>query len=162
MRYQSITYPDVSNGLGCRATLWVSGCTHHCKHCHNKATWGFNSGRLYDDSVEEKLFSLIDKPYIKGLTLSGGDPLDSYDDVLGIVKRFKERFPDKDIWLYTGYEMSQIDGGGKREILDYVDYVVDGEFKYDSKDITLAFRGSTNQIIWEKGENGTFFESGLN
>ena len=72
MKYESITASDVNNGLGCRVTLWVSGCTHHCKNCHNRKTWSFNSGKVYDQNVEEVLFNEIDKPYIKGLTLSGG------------------------------------------------------------------------------------------
>lgn len=163
MKYQKITYPDVNNGLGCRATLWVSGCTHHCKGCHNKCTWSFDKGKEYDESVEEKMFSLISEPYIKGLTLSGGDPLDNYDSVLGIVKRFRERFGnEKDIWLYTGYVLSDVMLSDKREILDYVDYAVDGEFNISLKDITLAFRGSSNQIIWEKNSDGDFVKSILN
>ena len=82
MKYESITSSDVNNGLGCRVTLWVSGCTHHCKGCHNRQTWKFTSGKTYTPQVEEVLFNEIDKPYIKGLTLSGGDPLDSPDGVL--------------------------------------------------------------------------------
>jgi anaerobic ribonucleoside-triphosphate reductase activating protein len=104
MKYVSITTSDVNNGLGCRTTFWVSGCTHHCKQCHNRKTWSFNSGKQYNEKVEEVLFNEIDKPYIKGLTLSGGDPLDSPDGVLELLKHFRDRFGDtKDVWIYTGY-----------------------------------------------------------
>ena len=159
MRYEEITYVDVNNGLGCRVTLWISGCTHHCVGCHNKGTWSFNSGKIYDTKDEQKLFSYISLPYIKGLTLSGGEPLDSAIDVIALCERFKQKFPDKDIWLYSGYTIEQIKNDKtKSEILKYIDYLVDGEFKHKLKDITLAFRGSSNQNIWKKNENNGEFE----
>ncbi len=151
MRFHKITYPDTNNGLGCRVTLWVSGCSHHCKGCHNKETWCFNSGRVFDDNYKQKLFDILSLPYIKGLTLSGGDPLDSYDDVLNLLKEMKEKFGDgKDVWLYTGYTMEELFNNGYKEILYYVDYVVDGQYDYKKRDVSLAFRGSSNQTIYEK------------
>lgn len=155
MNYQSITYPDINNGLGCRVTLWVSGCTHHCKGCHNQCTWDFNSGKPFTEETKEKLINILKLPYIKGLTLSGGDPLDSYCEVLRLTKFIKMVFPDKDIWLYTGYTMGEIQKN-KKEILEYVDYVVDGEFIEEKRDITLKFRGSTNQNLWYKIDNKFF------
>ena len=162
MRVLNITYPDVNNGLGCRATLWVAGCSHHCKGCHNKETWSFDCGKEFDEEYKQKLFDIVSLPYIKGLTLSGGDPLDSYDDVLSLLKDFYEKFDDtKDVWLYTGYTMEELFSNGWKEILCYVDYVVDGRYEEDKRDVSLAFRGSKNQTIYEKcGEH--FIKSKLN
>lgn len=147
MKYESITASDVNNGLGCRVTLWVSGCTHHCKGCHNRQTWKFSSGRPYTPQVEDVLFNEIDKPYIKGLTLSGGDPLDSPDGVLELLKDFRNRFGNtKDVWVYTGYTYKYCKEHFK-EILDLSDILVDGMFDCAKRDTSLAFRGSSNQRI---------------
>lgn len=147
MKYVSITTSDVNNGLGCRVTLWVSGCTHHCKQCHNRKTWSFNSGRQYNEKVEEVLFNEIDRPYIKGLTLSGGDPLDSPDGVLELLKHFRDRFGDtKDVWVYTGYTYEYCKEHFP-EILELSDILVDGMYDCTKRDTSLAFRGSSNQRI---------------
>ena len=147
MKYASITTPDVNNGLGCRVTLWVSGCTHHCKQCHNRKTWSFNSGRTYNEKVEEVLFNEIDKPYIKGLTLSGGDPLDSPEGIYEMLLRFRERFGDtKDVWIYTGYTYEYCKEHFS-EILELADILVDGMYDCTKRDTSLAFRGSSNQRI---------------
>lgn len=162
MNISGISYPDVNNGLGCRVTLWVSGCSHHCKGCQNKETWDKKSGRVFSKEDKDKLFEILSKPYIKGLTLSGGDPLDSFDEVLQVVKEIRETFGStKDIWLYTGYTLEKINNSEKKEILPYINYLVDGPFELDKRDITLKFRGSTNQIIWEN-RNGKFEKSKLN
>ena len=161
MRIHKITYPDVNNGLGCRATVWVSGCSHHCKGCHNKETWSFNCGKVFDEGYKEKLFEILSLPYMKGLTLSGGDPLDSYEDVLALTKEVREKFGNtKDIWLYTGYTMEEINKNGFSEILEYIDFVVDGRYEEKQRDVTLAFRGSVNQCIYEK-KDGKFVISDL-
>lgn len=160
MRIECITYPDVNNGLGCRATIWVSGCIHKCKGCHNPETWDFNSGRVFSDEDKEKLFEVLSKPYMKGLTFSGGDPLCSYEDVLALAKEVKEKFPDKDIWLYTGFCMPFIKEH-MAGILDCVDVIVDGPFIEEQRDVSIAFRGSRNQVIWEK-KDGEFVKSELN
>ena len=91
MNISGISYPDVNNGLGCRVTLWVSGCNHHCKGCQNKETWDKKSGRVFSKEDKYKLFEILSKPYIKGLTLSGGDPLDTFDEVLQLVKEIRNR-----------------------------------------------------------------------
>ena len=162
MNISGISYPDVNNGLGCRVTLWVSGCSHHCKGCQNKETWDKKSGRVFSKEDKDKLFDILSKPYIKGLTLSGGDPLDSFDEVLQVVKEIRDTFGStKDIWLYTGYTLDQINNSEKKEILPYINYLVDGLFELDKRDITLKFRGSTNQIIWEN-KDGKFEKSELN
>lgn len=155
MKIQSITHPDVNNGLGFRVTIWVSGCVHHCKGCHNPETWDFNSGRDFTDDDKEKIFSLLEKPYIKGVTFSGGDPLCSYKDVLSLARELKEKYPNKDIWIFTGFEFKFVEEHFG-EILNYVDYMVDGKFVEEERDISLAFRGSKNQNIWKKNEEGKF------
>ena len=148
MKYSEITYPDVNNGEGCRVTLFVSGCSHRCKGCHNPETWNFDFGKDFNDDVKNRLFDIISKPYIKGLTLSGGDPLDSYDDVLNLVKEFRKHFGEsKDIWLYTGYIIDDLLDLNKEEILDYIDVLVDGEYDESQRDVSLPFKGSKNQRI---------------
>ena len=148
MKYSEITYPDVNNGEGCRVTLFVSGCSHRCKGCHNPETWNFDFGKDFNDEVKIRLFDIVSKPYIKGLTLSGGDPLDSYDDVLDLVKEFRNLFGEtKDIWVYTGYIIDDLLSLNKDEILEYIDVLVDGEYIEEQRDVSLAFRGSKNQRI---------------
>lgn len=155
MRIENITYPDVNNGTGCRVTLWIAGCSHHCAGCHNKETWDFNSGREFTKEDKDKLFEILSLPYIQGLTLSGGDPIDSYNDTLQLAEDVKTEFPNKDIWCYTGYTMEYM-RDNYPEILKYIDTLVDGEFHIKEKDVTLAFRGSRNQRIWQKQMNGDF------
>lgn len=162
MRFWNISYPDLNNGLGCRATLWVAGCNHHCLGCQNKQTWDFEGGRLFTKTDKDNLFEILGKPYIKGLTLSGGDPMDSFYEVLDLVKSIKNKFPTKDIWLYTGYTLKELENSFRNEIIPYVDYVVDGKFDINKRDISLKFRGSSNQIIWEKDKDGILVRSKLN
>lgn len=156
MKYKSITYPDVNNGLGCRVSLWISGCTHKCEGCHNQSLWDFNNGKEFVGDIEERLFSILSLPYIKGLTLTGGDPLLSFDDVFSLCKEVKKQFPSKDIWLYTGFTMDYISNNEMSSILQYIDVLVDGKYVSKLRDISLAFRGSTNQHIWIKNKNGEF------
>jgi anaerobic ribonucleoside-triphosphate reductase activating protein len=162
MNIENITYPDVNNGLGCRVTLWVSGCIHHCNGCHNHQTWDFKHGIRFDGEQKQKLFDVLNLSFIKGITLSGGDPLCSYDECFELVKEIKEQFPTKDIWLYTGYTLDEIYKVNKSDILQYIDVLVDGKFDITQLDRGLVFRGSRNQIIWEKDENGGFVKSKLN
>ena len=155
MNYEKIDKCSVSNGLGVRTVLWISGCNIHCKNCHNQSTWDFNSGIPFtDDTMQEILYDLS-KPYIKGLTLSGGHPLDPHNapKVLEIVKRVKMVFPNmvfpnKDIWIYTGYVWEDIiKDDTLKEILKRTDVLVDGAYIDELRDITLPFRGSSNQRI---------------
>ena len=150
MRFHNITYPDVNNGEGCRVTLWVAGCTHHCKGCHNPQTWSFKSGREFTEDIKNKLYNVLRLPYIKGITFSGGDPLDSFEDVFELIKDIKNSFNDKDIWLFSGYTLEDIKNSEKKIILEYIDVLVDGEFKEELKDLSLKFRGSSNQRILYK------------
>ena len=150
MNYEKVDKCSVSNGAGVSTVLWVSGCDVHCHNCHNPQTWDFNSGIPFtDDSMQEILYDLS-KPYIKGLTLSGGHPLDPHNapKVLEIVKRVKMVFPNKDIWIYSGYEWEDIiKNETLREILKYTDVLVDGAYIDELRDISLPFRGSSNQRI---------------
>ena len=157
MNYKTITYPDVNNGIGLRVTLWLQGCSHHCFNCQNPMMWDENGGKKFDETVKEQLFELLSKPYIKGLTLSGGDPLYSIKDLVPLLEEVKANFPEKNIWLYTGFTFKQIlINKYLRQVLDYVDVIVDGKFDNSLKDISIAFRGSTNQNIWEKRSDNTW------
>lgn len=148
MRYHDITTCDVNNGEGFRVTLWVAGCSHHCKGCQNPATWDFKGGKPFDETARAYLLEQLSKPYIQGLTFSGGDPLCSAGDVVSLAKEIKDILPDKDIWLYTGFTYAQICATDSlAAILPYVDVIVDGEYEEDKRDISLPFRGSANQKI---------------
>ena len=150
MNYHNIKTDDMLNGDGLRVTCWVSGCNMRCFNCYNPQTWDFNSGIPFtEDTMQEILYDLS-KPYIKGLTLSGGHPLDPHNalKVLEIVKRVKMVFPNKDIWIYSGYEWENIIKDEiLREILKYTDVLVDGAYIDELRDISLPFRGSSNQRI---------------
>ena len=147
----TITHPDIENGLGCRVTLWCSGCSHHCPGCHNKHTWQYGLGKKLED-VKDIIFDAVDKSYIKGITLSGGDPLDqSYPALQQLhlfITEFKEEFPDKDIWIYSGDVLEElVKSPIKKRILQKCDVLVDGPFVQELYDPDIAFRGSTNQRI---------------
>lgn len=150
MKILNITYPDINNGLGCRVTLWISGCTHKCKGCQNECSWSYNIGETFTTETYKKIYNILKLPYISGLTLSGGDPLNQSEEVLNeilnLVKKLKTDFPNKNIWVYTGFTYNELKGL-QLEILKYCDILVDGRFINSKKDITLAFRGSTNQNI---------------
>jgi anaerobic ribonucleoside-triphosphate reductase activating protein len=153
MRYHQIEKCSVENGLGVRTTIYLSGCVHRCKNCHNPETWDFNGGNEFKEETKEELFSYLALPYINGITFSGGDPLCSYDEVLELTKEIKERFPDKTIWVYTGYTLEELIKGQKEAILEYIDVLVDGRYVDELRDVTLPFRGSSNQRILEKGKD---------
>ena len=145
MNYSAIYQTSLADGNGWRTVLFVSGCNHKCKDCHNKEAWDPKHGKKFTSKTKEFLFSCI-KDNIDGLTLSGGDPLysENIDEVTQLCKEFKARFPNKTIWLYTG---STYEDCTSLEIMNYIDVMVDGEFKVNLKDTTLAFRGSSNQRI---------------
>lgn len=156
MHYADIKKADIANGLGVRVSLFVSGCSHHCKNCFNEEAWDFNYGKEFTDTEVEKIINEMDHPYVSGLSLLGGEPLEhtNQQGLLPLVKKVKEKFPDKNIWCYTGYTFDK-DVMGKMyknweetpELLSYIDVMVDGEFEEDKKDVKLRFRGSSNQRI---------------
>lgn len=160
MNYLGISKCSIADGPGVRVVLWVSGCNIHCDNCHNPESWDFNAGKLFDNSAKEELFNALSKPWVQGLTLSGGHPLE-YENlpvVYDIVKAAKEKFPNKDIWLYTGYTLSinnfntSVDIGWdngllRNYILAMCNAVVDGPYIESLRDISLKFRGSSNQRL---------------
>lgn len=151
MNYIKITKNDIANGIGVRTVLWVSGCTMHCKECHNQSTWNFKVGQPFtNDTMNELLNSLI-PDYVAGLTLSGGHPLEKQNQqqVADIVKTVKTKYPTKTIWLYTGYLYEDILKMPfvARNILPYIDILVDGKYDCTKRDITLAWCGSSNQRV---------------
>lgn len=147
MKYQNITHDDLLNGKGLRVVLWVSGCAHHCKGCHNPITWDPNDGLEFDESAKQEIFNELSNDYIAGITFSGGDPLypDNAPEVLNLASEIKELFPSKNIWLYTGYTLEEI-LEHNLDISD-IDVLVDGRFIERLKDDKLQWVGSSNQRI---------------
>lgn len=160
MYYSGITKCDIANGNGFRVVLWVSGCDHHCPGCHNPETWNSCYGKLFDVFTVLEILDALDKDYIEGLTLSGGDPLkkENVPYVYWLVKQVKEKYPNKDIWCWAGDTLEQLENRDDvKELLKYIDVLVDGEFIQSKRDITLAWRGSSNQKIY-RNENGKFVD----
>lgn len=151
MNYHDITTDDMLNGNGLRVVLWVSGCTVNCKNCQNPQTWDFNSGIPFTEESMNEIIDKLNKPYITGLTLTGGHPLESANlsTIKTIVKTVKSRFPNKTIWLYTGFTWEEIKEYYVLfwDIISNVDVLVDGRYVDELRDITLPFRGSSNQRI---------------
>ena len=156
MNYGSIKKHDIANGLGVRVSLFVSGCTHHCPGCFNQETWDFNYGIKYTSETQKEIIEALNHEYISGLTLIGGEPFEpSNQEVLvGLVKESKNIFPNKNIWCYTGYKFDEDveenmfeNWPETKELMSYIDVVVDGKFEEDKKDLSLKFRGSKNQRI---------------
>ena len=179
MRYHNITKDDMLNGDGLRVVLWVAGCSHRCKECQNPITWNPDGGLLFDDNAKKEIFEQLDEKYISGITFSGGDPLheNNLDEVLRLIKEIRHMFPDKTIWLYTGYLVNifevynsdhvEISVSPKSDnsydllrakIISICDVLVDGSYEDDKRDISLHWRGSSNQRVidikksLEKGE----------
>lgn len=146
MHYMKIEKSSISNGLGVRVVFWCAGCSRKCKGCFNPETWSFEAGKPFDDTARNYLFEQLSKPYIKGITFSGGHPFESenLNDVTQLLKDIKQKFPQKDIWLYTGFTWEQVKDF---EAIKYVDVLVDGPYIEELRDMTLAFRGSSNQRI---------------
>lgn len=166
MNYLKIEHEDVCNGTGLRVVLWLSGCSHHCYNCQNPQTWNPNSGIPFDESAKQEIFNELSKDYISGITFSGGDPLheNNLDEVLKLVQEIRISFPEKTIWLYSGYNFDLLNSKYNEykytsfaanadewltrwEIISNVDVLVDGEYIDEQKDLTLKFRGSKNQRV---------------
>ena len=156
MNYSLIKWRDIADGPGIRVSLFVSGCRHHCKGCFNAETWSFTAGQPYTEAVQESILKGMEKPYILGLTLLGGEPFEpeNQPQVLALCRRVRERFPEKTIWCYSGYTLETDMLAGKlgprditMELLSLLDVLVDGEFHEAEKNPQLRFRGSENQRI---------------
>ena len=134
------------NGDGLRVVLWVSGCSHCCKGCQNPLTWDPDGGLLFDDAAKKEIFDQLDKPYISGITFSGGDPLYCANrlDVRSLIEEIHDKYPDKTIWLYTVYKWEEV---RHYPMMKYVDVLVDGEYVEECRDVTLLWKGSSNQRV---------------
>ena len=155
MNVANIKKYDVANGVGVRVSLFVSGCTHHCKGCFNAEAWDFHYGTPYTEATEAEILEALDKSYIAGLSLLGGEPFEPCNqrELLPLLRKVRERFPQKTVWCYTGYQIEDILAGkvGEKQtalaLLRCLDILVDGEFIEEKKNIRLKFRGSENQRI---------------
>ncbi len=156
MNYGEIKKTDIANGEGVRVSLFVSGCTHHCKGCFNEETWNFQYGKPYTQATETEILKALKPEFINGLTLLGGEPFEPQNQrvLVELLKKVKEKYPEKSIWCYSGYLLDEelLQESRARcevtdEMLSMIDVLVDGEFKQELKNITLKFRGSENQRI---------------
>lgn len=157
MNYCEIKKNDIANGLGVRTTLFVSGCTHHCKGCFQPETWSFAYGKLFTREVEDDILSSLSPYYISGLTLLGGEPFEPQNQacLVGLLRRVRAEKPNKNVWTYSGYLFEELMGKIPSrarceytdEMLSLIDVIVDGEFVEEKKDISLRFRGSSNQRV---------------
>ncbi len=146
MRYHNITKDDMLNGSGLRVVLWVSGCVHCCPHCQNPITWDPNGGLPFTEAERQEIFRELDKDYISGITFSGGDPLhiQNITEVTALARNIRREYPQKTIWLYTGYLWEEVKD---QEIIAYLDVLVDGEFQVGKKELGLQWVGSSNQRV---------------
>ena len=156
MNYATVKTHDVANGPGVRVSLFVSGCSHHCKNCFNEEAWDYQYGEPYTPAVEQRILDALAPDYITGLSLLGGEPMDprNQETVCALVRRVRETYPNKTIWCYSGYTLDEQLLAGKvgdpqtvRELLSMLDVLVDGRFVEEQKDLTLRFRGSANQRL---------------
>lgn len=147
MNYTRVTDCDFNNGEGVRVTLWISGCSHHCSGCHNEWMQKYSIGKPVLEAWGE-IEKYSDKDYISGLTISGGDPLDqtNFTELVRLIKMYRSRFPSKTIWIYTGFYYGELNPA-QREVVDLCDVVVDGPYIESLRDLTLPFRGSSNQHL---------------
>jgi len=152
MRYHNITKDDMLNGDGLRVVLWVAGCSHCCKECQNPVTWDPDGGVPFDENARQEIFDQLDKPYISGITFSGGDPFHSANrpEVRSFMAEIREKYPDKAIWLYTGDVWENVRNDAA---MQYIDVLVDGEFVVEEKDTTLRWKGSRNQRVIDVQES---------
>ena len=155
MNYAAIKSCDIANGPGVRVTLFVSGCTHHCKGCFQPETWDFGYGEPFTEATEQQILDLLAPSYIHGLTLLGGEPFEPANraGLLPLLRRVREQYPEKTIWAFSGYTYDALLAGNPgpaetiREMLDLLDVLVDGPFVEAKKDLGLRFRGSSNQRL---------------
>lgn len=156
MNYGEIKTCDIANGEGVRVSLFVSGCTHHCKNCFNDVAWDFGYGKPFTEETEEMLLKALEPDFVDGLSLLGGEPFEpeNQKELAGLLQKIKESYPEKNVWCYTGYlyDVDLIPGGKvyteyTDKMLACIDTLVDGEFIEAEKDLTLEFRGSRNQRI---------------
>lgn len=146
MRYHNITKDDMLNGDGLRVVLWEAGCEHHCPGCQNPITWDINGGLPFDDAAKQEIFDELDKPYISGITFSGGDPLHTCNraDTAKLINEIKAKYPSKTVWIYTGYDWDDIKD---LPLLKNTDVLIDGRYIEKRRNVNLYWRGSENQRV---------------
>lgn len=156
MRYALMRKMDISNGAFVGVSLFVQGCHFHCKNCFNEETWDFKGGHEWTQETKERFLELMHKPYIKRISILGGEPLanENVEDVVDLMKTIVQKYPDKDIWVYSGYTMEAIKKRGLDDVLKYADVIVDGQYVDELRDIRLKWRGSSNQRIWVNTDEG--------
>jgi anaerobic ribonucleoside-triphosphate reductase activating protein len=152
MNYASVKKCDISNGPGFRVSLWVTGCLRKCKGCFNPEAQDEKFGKPFDDEAKQKIFRELEDPHCSGLSLLGGEPLsrcsDNRKQIIKLCKECKEKFPNKDIWCWTGYTFEEISSDPyMKDIVKYVDFIIDGPFIEEKKDLACPFRGSRNQRV---------------
>ena len=161
MNYAGIKYCDIANGTGCRTVLFVSGCRNACKGCFQPQTWDFGYGEPFDEKVQEEVLKSLEPDYITGITVLGGEPFEpeNQKELVPFMRKVVARYPNKNAWAFTGYIYDKdLVAGGRRhtedtdELLSMIDVLVDGPFQEEKKDITLKFRGSSNQRILDLKE----------
>lgn len=156
MNYASIVRADIANGEGFRVSLFVTGCLRNCPGCFNKQAQDPSFGKFFDEEAKKKIFAELDQEWCKGLSLLGGEPMSKLSDnrkqVIALCKEIKEKYPDKDIWMWSGYTMDELKQDPEtQDIFKYIDVIVDGPFVLEKKDLSIPFRGSSNQRILHKG-----------
>ncbi len=146
MNYNKIRKMDISNGPGVRVSIFMQGCEFHCKNCFNPETWDFKKGKEFTDKTIERVLELAEKDYIAGLSILGGEPMHpkNRDNTLKMAKAFKEKYPDKNIWMWSGFQFENIKDC---EVFNYIDVLVDGQYQDDLHDFRLKYRGSANQRV---------------
>ena len=161
MNYAGIKYCDIANGTGCRTVLFVSGCRNACKGCFQPQTWDFGYGEPFDEKVQEEVLKSLEPDYITGITVLGGEPFEpeNQKELVPFMRKVVARYPNKNVWAFTGYIYDKdLVAGGRRhtedtdELLSMIDVLVDGPFVEELKDITLKFRGSSNQRVLDLRE----------
>lgn len=154
MNYAEIKFNDIANGPGVRTTLFVSGCTHRCPGCFNQIAWDFNYGEPFTEKTIDTIIDSMSSPFVAGLTLLGGEPFEHSNQIglLPLLRRVKNELPDKNIWCFSGYLFDEdivgrmcVEWEETKEMLSYIDVLVDGEFKEELKSMLLRFKGSSNQ-----------------
>lgn len=155
MNYSTIIKSDLVNGTGVRVSLFVSGCSHGCKECFNEEAWDYRYGNPFTEVEQNDILNELSKNYINGLSLLGGDPLmpKNISTIIELCKVVKSTYPDKTIWCWSGYTLDEIKNNHAKEILDYVDVLIDGKYVHELRDSNLKFRGSSNQNILIKYED---------